>query len=206
MPIVRQRSPAADRNRDPILAVLQRLLPAEASVLEIASGTGQHAAYFAAAMPRWHWHPSDHDLAALPSIDAWCADQPNVRPAMRLDVMAVPWPVSTAFDAVFCANMLHISPWESCAALMQGAALQLSATGQLVTYGPYLQDGVETAPGNVAFDASLRARNPAWGIRRVSDVAQQAARAGLLLKETVPMPANNLMLVFHQSGVKRTVP
>ncbi|MEO5737091.1 MAG: DUF938 domain-containing protein, partial [Variovorax sp.] len=98
-----------------------------------------------------------------------------------------------------CANMLHISPWETCAALMQGAALHLAATGQLVTYGPYLQHGVETAPGNVEFDTSLRARNPAWGIRRVADVALQAARAGLLLKETVPMPANNLMLLFARA-------
>lgn len=193
------RSLAADRNREPILRVLQRLLPAAAAVLEIASGTGQHAAYFAGAMPGWRWQPTDGDAAALPSMDAWCHDVDNAFPALRLDVLAHPWPSSGPFDAVFCANMLHISPWPTCAALMRGAATVLAPSGLLVTYGPYLQDGVETAPGNLAFDANLRARNPQWGIRRTDDVARQAARAGLALHETVSMPANNLMLVFARA-------
>lgn len=192
----RARSPATDRNREPILAVLQRVLPAEARILEIASGTGQHAAHFGAAEAGWHWQPTDGDANGLPDIDAWCAGLPNVRPALALDVLSAPWPVPEPFDAVFCANMLHISPWQTCAALMQGAASVLTPTGRLVTYGPYLQDGVATSPGNLAFDASLRERNAEWGIRRVEDVVQEAGRAGLQLAETVAMPANNLMLVF----------
>jgi hypothetical protein len=195
---LRQQSPAAARNRQPILDVLRRMLPAEASVLEIASGTGEHAAWFGAAMPRWNWQPTDVDAAALPSIDAWRAGDglDNVLPARQLDVMAAHWPVPDGFDAVFCANMLHIAPWAACAALMRGAASRMAPAGRLVTYGPYLQEGVTTAPGNAAFDASLRARNPAWGIRRLEDVEREAEGAGLRRIETVAMPANNLMLVF----------
>ncbi|MEJ8855259.1 DUF938 domain-containing protein [Variovorax robiniae] len=192
----RLSSPAAERNGQPILDVLRRLLPAEARVLEIASGTGQHAAFFAAAMPGWQWQPSDGDATSLDSIDAWRTDAANVLPPVALDVMAADWPVQGPFDAVFCANMLHISPWATCAALMQGAARLLKPDGLLVTYGPYLQDGVVTAPGNIAFDASLRDRNPAWGIRRVEDVAREAEAAGFLLNEKVAMPANNLVLAF----------
>jgi hypothetical protein len=195
---LRQHSPAAARNRQPILDVLRRLLPAEARVLEIASGTGEHAAWFGAAMPDWTWQPTDADAAALPSIDAWRAgDGPaNVLPARELDVMAASWPVAGGFDAVFCANMLHIAPWPACAALMRGAASRLAPAGRLVTYGPYLQQGVATAPGNLAFDASLRARNPAWGIRQLEEVEREAIGAGLRRVETVAMPANNLVLVF----------
>lgn len=193
---IRSRSPAADRNREPILAVLQRLLPENARVLEIASGTGQHAAHFGAAMPGWHWQPTDGDTAALADIDAWCAGLPNVAPAVALDVLSAPWPVASQVDAVFCANMLHIAPWPTCAALMQGAASVLAPAGRLVTYGPYLQDGVATSPGNLAFDASLRQRDPEWGIRSVEDVSAQAGRVGLRLADTVAMPANNLVLVF----------
>lgn len=200
MPLPLPHSLATERNRAPILAVLQRWLPADADILEVASGTGQHAAHFAAAMPGWRWQPSDGDAAALPAIDTWCAGLPGVRPAVALDVMAAHWPVATRFDAVFCANMLHIAPWATCAALMQGAASRLRPTGRLVTYGPYLQDGVETADGNLAFDASLRGRNPAWGLRRLEDVALEAERAGLQLTATAPMPANNLMLAFAPVG------
>ncbi|MDB5731560.1 MAG: hypothetical protein JWQ03_1455, partial [Variovorax sp.] len=137
----------------------------------------------------------------LPSIDAWCAHAgvANALPAIALDVLAAPWPVAGRFEAIFCANMLHIAPWTTCAALMAGAAAHLSARGLLVTYGPYLQDGVATAPGNLAFDASLRRRDPAWGLRRVEDVAREAGRAGLRLAQTVPMPANNLVLVFART-------
>jgi SAM-dependent methyltransferase len=200
MPSARQHSPAAERNAQPILDVLARLLAPEAGVLEIASGTGQHAAFLGAAMPGWQWQPSDADVDALASIDAWCADVPNVRPAIALDVMAAPWPAQGPFDAVFCANMLHISPWASCAALMRGAAQVLKPAGLLLTYGPYLRDDVPTAPGNLAFDASLRARDPAWGIRRVEDVALQAEAVGLRLRETTAMPANNLVLAFARPG------
>lgn len=196
-PVPRRHSPAAERNRAPILAELQRLLPASGLLLEIASGSGQHAAFCSAGLPGWQWLPSEHDAAALPSIQAWCAGLANVRPPIRLDVLAQPWPgVPGQVDAVFCANLLHIAPWACCAALMQGAARHLAPAGLLVTYGPYLEDGVATAPGNLAFDAELRARDPGWGLRRVADVARQAADAGLQLRERVAMPANNLLLAW----------
>ncbi|WP_218511166.1 DUF938 domain-containing protein [Variovorax sp. dw_308] len=201
MPSPRTCSPAAERNGPPILDVLRRLLPARARVLEIASGTGQHAAFFAAAMPGWKWQPSDGDAQSVGSIDAWRTDAANVLPPVVLDVMARDWPVRGPFDAVFCANMLHISPWATCAALLRGAARVLAPDGLLVTYGPYLQDDVETAPGNIDFDASLRARNPAWGIRRVEDVAQEAAAMGLRLVQRTPMPANNLILAFAHASI-----
>lgn len=190
-------SPAAERNRGPILAELLRRLPATGTALEIAAGTGQHAAHFAAALPGWTWQPTDGDAAALPSIDAWCRGLPNVRPARQLDVQAAAWPgVPDRVDLVYAANLLHIAPWPVCAALMQGAARQLAPPGLLVTYGPWLVDGEPTAPGNLAFDADLRARNPAWGLRRLADVEARARAAGLLLRETVAMPANNRLLVW----------
>ena len=193
----RQHSPAAERNRGPILDELQRLLPAQGTALEVASGTGQHAAHFAAGLPGWQWQPSDGDARALTSIDAWCAGLPNVRPALPLDVLAPHWAgVPTPLDAVYCANMIHIAPWASCAALMQGAARHLSAQGRLLLYGPYLVDGEPTAPGNLAFDAELRARHPAWGLRRLGDVLAAADDAALALQERVAMPANNLLLVL----------
>ena len=199
----RASSPAADRNKAPILEVLRRVLPPRAAVLEIAAGTGQHAAHFAAAMPGWRWQPTDGDPRALASIDAWCAGLDNVLPALALDVLAAHWPVpEAAFDAVYCANMIHISPWASCAALMRGAARHLRPGGLLVTYGPYLVDGEPVAPGNLAFDADLRARDPAWGLRRLADVAGEAAATGLRLRERVAMPANNLTLVFARDEAR----
>ena len=196
----RRHSPAAERNRDVILAELQRLLPSQGTALEIASGTGQHAAHFAAALPGWQWWPTDFEAAALPSIAAWCAGLPNVAPPQALDVMASTWPgVPTQLDAVYSANLLHIAPWACCAGLMQGAARHLSAAGLLLTYGPYVEDDVPTAPSNLAFDADLRQRNPAWGLRRLADVMQQAQAAGLHLRERVAMPANNLLLVWARA-------
>lgn len=197
---LRQHSPASERNRVPILAELLRLLPAGGQALEIASGTGQHAAHFAASLPGWTWWPSDGDARSLPSIDAWCAGLPNVRPARHLDVMAPHWPdLPDAVDAMFCANMLHISPWATCAALMQGAARHLSRRGLLILYGPYVVDGEPTAPSNLAFDQSLRSRDPAWGLRSLSDVQLRARQHGLLLRERVAMPANNLLLVWARA-------
>src|SRR6478609_7989533 len=196
-------SPAAERNKQPILEVLQRVLPARGLALEIASGTGQHVAWFGAAMAGWIWQPSDADPQALPAIEAWShqGGLTNVRAPVLLDVMTDQWPssgpaFSEPFDAVYCANMLHISPWASCAALMRGAARHLALDGVLVTYGPYLEDGVPTAPGNLAFDASLRERDPQWGIRRIGDVSAEAERVGLRLQARHPMPASNLLLVF----------
>jgi len=198
MPLdARQHSPAAERNQGPIAAVLQRVLPAQGVALEIASGTGQHAAHFAAALPLWQWQPSDGDAASLPSIRAWCQGLANVMPPLHLDVLAPHWPgAPEAADAVFCANMLHIAPWPTCAALMQGAARHLAPQGLLLLYGPYLVEGENTAPGNLAFDADLRRRHPAWGLRWLHDVLAQAAHVGLHLQERVAMPANNLMLVL----------
>jgi hypothetical protein len=197
----RRVSAAAERNRAPILAALQRWLPAQGSALEIASGSGQHAAHFAAALPRWQWQPTDADATALASIDAWCAGLANVRPAERLDVLDAQWGGAGArVDAIFCANLLHISPWATCAALMQGAALRLAADGVLVLYGPYVVDGETTAASNLAFDAELRARDPAWGLRLLADVAREGEAAGLVLRAREPMPANNLLLVFARAG------
>src|SRR4051812_21776124 len=161
-------SPAADRNKEPILALLRRVLPAHGSALEIASGTGQHAVHFAQALAGWTWQPTDTDAAMLPVIAGHVADAglANVRPPLLLDVMAPQWPVDR-YDAIYCANMLHIAPWACCAALMQGAARHLLPGGVLVTYGPYFEEGVAPAPSNLAFDASLRLRDPAWGIRRL---------------------------------------
>lgn len=196
-------SPAADRNKEPILAMLRRILGPRGSALEIASGTGQHAVWFASALPAWQWQPTDADGEMLPAIAARIAQAglANVRPPLLLDVTASPWPSPAApfaerFDAIYCANMLHIAPWATCAALMQGAARHLAPAGLLVTYGPYFEDDVPTAPSNSAFDESLRARDPSWGIRRLADVAAEAQRAGLRLRERHAMPANNLLLVF----------
>ena len=198
---LRHHSPASLRNQGPILAELQRLLPAQGLALEIASGSGQHAAHFAAHLPAWTWWPSDADAAALASIDAWCAGLPNVRPAQALDVMAATWPgLPPVLDAMFCANMLHISPWATCAALMSGAARHLAPPGLLLLYGPYLVDGEDTAASNLAFDADLRARNPAWGLRRLAEVLERAAAVGLGLHERLAMPANNLLLVLARDG------
>jgi SAM-dependent methyltransferase len=196
----RAHSPAAERNRGPILAELQRLLPARGLMLEIASGTGQHAAHFAAGLPGWTWQPTDAETRSLASIAAWCDGLANVRPAAVLDVMAASWPAAPAqVDAIYCANMLHIAPWPCCAALMQGAARHLAPDGLLVLYGPYLVDGEPTAPGNLAFDADLRRRDPTWGVRRLVDVLQEAEAAGLHLRERVAMPANNLLLVLSRA-------
>ena len=197
-------SPAADRNKQPILDLLLEVLPRDGSALEIASGTGQHVCWFAAAMPSWIWQPTDGEITALPGIAAHVAQAclPNVRPPIHLDVMAQSWTgaidLRTQYDAIYCANLLHITPWTTAAALMRGVSRHLAGDGMLLTYGPYLEDGVPTAPGNAAFDASLRARNPAWGIRTVAAVAAEAERAGLQLHAQHAMPANNLLLQWQK--------
>ena len=195
-------SPAADRNKQPILDVLLRVLGERGSALEIASGTGQHVAAFAAAMREWLWHPSDANASVLPAIERRVAEAalPNLRPPCLLDVTAPQWPsqspaFSKLFDAIYCANMLHIAPPAACTGLMRGAARYLLPGGLLVTYGPYFEDGA-SAPSNQAFDESLRARHPLWGIRRLKDVEAEARRHGLVLRERHAMPANNLLLVF----------
>lgn len=205
IPAGARHSAAAERNRQPILERLQQLLPAQGVALEIASGTGQHAAWFAAGLPRWQWQPSDRQADGFASIAAWCAQAgvTNVREPVLLDVLAPQWPsrgpaFGAPFDALFCANMLHISPWATCAALMQGAARHLATDGQLLVYGPFLEADVPTSPGNQSFDASLREQDPAWGLRTRQAVQAQAQQAGLRLHQRVPMPANNLLLVFRR--------
>jgi SAM-dependent methyltransferase len=191
-------SAAAERNRAPILEVLARVLPPRATVLEVASGTGQHAAHFGAAQPGWTWQPTEADAALLPALAARCATQANVRAPVLLDVLSQPWPVALGrYDAVYCANLLHIAPWPTCAALMNGAARHLGAGGALLLYGPFLEEEVPTSPGNRIFDADLRQRNPAWGLRHRADVVQVARDAGLDLEQRVGMPANNLVLLFR---------
>lgn len=196
-------SPSTARNRDPILAVLKTWLPPEGLALEIAAGAGEHAVHNAAALPGLQWRPTDPSPEALASIAAWraWAGLPNLLEPLRLDA-ADPdgWPVDRA-DAIVNINMIHISPWAATLGLMTGAGRVLPPGGVLYLYGPYLEDGVETAPGNRAFDDSLKDRDPAWGLRRKEDVAAAAEAHGLLLEARVAMPANNLSLVFRKAAV-----
>ena len=195
----RRSAPHVARNAEPIAGVLERVLPSRGLVLEIASGTGEHALHFARAFPKLLWQPSDPEPAAQRSIEAWRAESAlfNLLPPVALDARAAEWPVAAA-DAIVCINMVHISPWSATAGLMRGAGRLLAAGAPLYLYGPYLQAEVETAPSNAAFDASLRERNAEWGLRDVADVAAEAGRHGLELAEIVPMPANNLSLVFRK--------
>ena len=198
-------SAAADRNKHAILQVLQTVLPVQGSALEIASGTGQHAAWFASHLPGWTWQPTDAATDNLSNIVGYAAqlDVLNVLPPCVLDVLQCPWLGDSAtdcdvrFNAIYCANLLHISPWRTTTALMQGSAQHLARGGMLITYGPYLEIGVPTAAGNLAFDTSLRARNPQWGLRRINDVAHVAAQFDLHLCQRHALPANNLLLVWQ---------
>jgi hypothetical protein len=192
-------SPAVARNRDPILAVLRRYLPSQGTVLEIAAGTGEHAAYFAPQFPHLTWQPTDAASDALASIEAHrlATNTPNLRAPITLDVTAPVWPVERA-DAVLSINMIHISPWAAAQGLMTGAARLLPASGVLYLYGPYKENGEHTAPSNAAFDASLRARDPTWGVRDIGDVRALADSHGFDFIERVAMPANNLSLVFRR--------
>lgn len=191
-------SAAAERNKQPILAQLLTLLPPTGRALEISSGTGQHVSWFAKHLPGWTWQPTDASATLFAAITARAqeAGLSNVAPPLQLDVL-LPWPVRGPYELVYNANMLHIAPWACCAALMQGAAAVLAPGGVLVTYGPYLEDAVPTAEGNLKFDATLRTQNPAWGLRRREDVEAEAACAGLQLAARHAMPANNLLLVWR---------
>lgn len=197
----RRYSPSVVRNRDPILEVLRRVLPPAGSVLEIASGSGEHAVHFAAALPGLTWQPTDTDPDSLRSIAVWYAEAalPNLLPPAELDVMQPVWPLARA-DAVVCINMLHISQWKATEALFAGAARLLSAGAPLALYGPFRRAGVPTAPSNEAFDESLRSRNPAWGLRDLEDVTAAAEAAGFKLDEVVDMPANNLTVILRRFG------
>ncbi|KVD78936.1 SAM-dependent methyltransferase [Burkholderia sp. ABCPW 14] len=195
----RQWAPATERNREPILDVLKRVLPARGIVLEIASGTGQHAVRFAAALPDLVWQPTDTEAAARASIAAWAADAalPNLRAPLALDVCVEPWPLAAA-DAIVCINMIHIAPWAAACALFDGAARVLPDGGVLYLYGPYRRGGAHTAESNAQFDAQLRSRDPAWGVRDLEAVAELGRAAGLTLDEIAEMPANNLSVVFRK--------
>ena len=196
----KRHAPATQRNRDAILAILREELPPVGLVLEVASGSGEHACYFAAALPTLEWQPSDPDSLALASIEAWRAEAmlPNLRAPIRLDAAAA-WPVTKA-DAILCINMTHISPWAATLGLMAGAGRSLPPGGLLYLYGPFIRDDIDTAPSNLAFDASLKARDPQWGLRRVEDVAAAAGASGLALDRLAEMPANNLSLLFRRAS------
>lgn len=193
----RRLTAAAERNKDAILGVLRRVLPAKGLVLEVASGTGQHVAHFAAALPALEWQPSDPDPDHLESIRAWVEGLANVRAPLELDVTQRPWPIARA-DAVICSNMIHVAPWKAAEALVAGAGEILSPGGLLFLYGPFKRDGRHTALSNEAFDASLRDSDPEWGVRDLEAVADAAGAAGLKLDEVVEMPANNLSVILRK--------
>jgi SAM-dependent methyltransferase len=199
----RRSAPAALRNREPIADVLREWLPRSGLVLEIASGTGEHAVYFARAFPSLEWQPSDIQPDALASIRAWEAagPLPNLRPPLRINASDQSWPVEAA-DAVISVNMVHISPWESALGLLDGAARVLSDGSPLILYGPWITDAFETAASNIAFDFDLKRRDPEWGLRKVEDFAAEAEKRGLNLLETRRMPANNLMLLFRKETIR----
>lgn len=195
----KRHAPATLRNRQPILRVLSRRLPREGKVLEIASGTGEHAVYFGRRLPGIFWQPSDRAQELLDSIAAWVQDAelPNVPPPIILDVLEQPWPVD-AVDAIFCANMIHIAPPEATEGLLRGAAAVLPPGGLLILYGPFREHGAHTSESNRLFDEKLRAEDPTWGVRDRFEVEAAAQAHGLLLEEVVTMPANNLILIFQR--------
>jgi SAM-dependent methyltransferase len=194
-----QSAPAAARNREPILLVLRDHLPRQARVLEIASGTGEHAAWYSSALPELTWQPTDLDPKALESIAAWrdAAASPNLLPPLLLDAAAHIWPVAQV-DAVIAINMVHIAPWTATQGLIAGAARVLAPGGLLFLYGPFREGGVHTGSGNAAFDASLRERDPSWGIRDLDEITVLAAQHGLVGPERIAMPANNLSVLFRR--------
>ena len=209
---LRRFAPATARNREPILDVLRRFVAPGANVLEIASGTGEHAVFLAPRLEVASWQPTDRDADSRRSIDAWRmhaapgapADQDGhierILPALDLDVTSHPWPpLPTRPDLIMCVNMIHISPWRACEGLLDGAAGLLAPGKLLFLYGPYRREGKHTAPSNEAFDASLRSRNPEWGVRNLEDVVIAAADRGFTLTEVVEMPANNLSVILTRS-------
>ncbi|GAQ92257.1 hypothetical protein KFL_009580050 [Klebsormidium nitens] len=195
----RLSAPAALRNRELIAEVLQGVLPKQGTVLEIASGTGEHVTLFASKFPHLSWQPSDIDTLALASVADWVkhSAQENLLPPLTLDVAAENWPVSST-DAIININMIHIAPYAVCEGLMRGASRLLLDNGVLVMYGPFKRNGAHTAPSNEQFDASLKGRNPSWGIRDIGEVAATASAVGIQLEQEVCMPANNMVLVFRK--------
>ena len=194
----RREAPSVARNRAAILDALRPVLPPQGLLLEIASGTGEHCAYLASALPALDFQPTEPEPDGRASIDAWCAGLANVRPALALDAAAEAWPVVRA-DTVLCINMAHIAPWTATLGLVRGAARLLSAGAPLVLYGPWILPSVETAESNWAFDASLRERNPDWGLRRLEDLVA-AAGSDFAAPEVIEMPANNVTLVLRRAN------
>lgn len=192
-------APAAARNREPISRVLRDCLPGPGQVLEIASGTGEHAVWFSGALPERTWQPTDRDPGALRSIAAWrdSASLPNLLPPLPLDAAADTWPVVRT-DAVVAINMIHIAPWAATQGLIAGAARVLTSGGLLYLYGPFREGGAHTGAGNAAFDAQLRASDPSWGIRDLDEIAALASRHGFMAPERIAMPANNLSVIFRR--------
>jgi len=193
-------SPAAERNKDPILTVLETVLPAHGNVLEIASGSGQHVCFFAAELPGIRWQPTEPDEASREAIVTRVREAAlaNVEPPIALDVHEPRWPVATSYDAVVCINMVHISPWSATNALCLGASRHLRTHGKLVLYGPYLENG-QAVKSNLDFDATLKRRNLEWGLRELEEVTRVAALHGLQRQQVVRMPANNLTVVFSKT-------
>ena len=194
--LTKRHAPATARNRDAIAAVLAETLPATGRVLEIASGTGEHCAYFAGRFAALEWQPSDPDPGAIVSIAAWTEALGNVRPPVALDA-AGPWPIDAA-DAILCINMVHISPWAATLGLMAGAGRLLAPGAPLILYGPYRRHDAPTAASNEAFEQWLKEKSPEYGLRHLEDVSHEAGAHGLTLERIVEMPANNLMLVYRR--------
>ena len=198
----RRHMPATLRNRDAILAVLKDIVPQQGLLLEIASGSGEHAAFMAPQLQPLLWQPTDYEAETLPSIDAYAADSGsnNIRPALQLDVTQQPWPVK-ACDALLCCNMIHIAPWAAAEGLFGGASAIMPQSAPLILYGPFKRHGRHTAPSNETFDAEfLKARNPLWGVRCLeTDVVPLAQRTGFALDRVVEMPANNLTVIFRKT-------
>jgi hypothetical protein len=196
---LKRHAPATARNSQPLAEVLARELPASGTVLEIASGSGEHAVFMARRFPALDWQPSDRDAEALASVDAWAAEArlANLRPAIALDAAAPDWPMVSA-DALLCVNMVHISPWDAAVGLFAGAGRVLGSGAPLVLYGPFVEPDVETAASNHAFDQSLRQRDPAWGLRSTADLDRLAAGHGMTRTARCAMPANNLVLVYRR--------
>ncbi|MCV0384431.1 MAG: DUF938 domain-containing protein [Erythrobacter sp.] len=197
---MKRDAPATARNSAPIAAILRKELPPRGLVLEVASGTGQHAVFFARTFPHLDWQPSDLDRSALASIDAYAAEAglDNLRPAIAFDASASRYSLAKA-DAVLCINMVHISPWEATVGLFGHAAAMLDPESPVILYGPYVEQEMETAPSNLAFDQSLRARNPSWGLRRAEAVDELARSNGFERTARYVMPANNVMLIYRRT-------
>jgi hypothetical protein len=207
MPDPRRHMPATLRNRDAILAVLKDVVPRQGILLEIASGSGEHAAFMAPQLTPLVWQPSDYDADNLPSIDAYAGDSRianggsgNILPAVRLDVTQPSWPVQAGIAALLCCNMIHIAPWAAAEGLFHGAATILTRGAPLLLYGPFRRNGAHTAPSNAAFDDSLKSRNADWGVRCLdTEVLPLAQRTGFALERLVEMPANNLTVIFRKA-------